>query len=78
MFIRSIEEVSLSTTETMNFTFVYLIDEEVFGVLEQQHAHYDMVSFVKGNIKYHVAVEKDDYIIVDEIGIGVRDELSDM
>ena len=55
-------------------TYVYIPDEDIYGTLVAQNTYYSMVEYYDNGVGYHIQVDNDDYIIVDEFGIGYIDE----
>lgn len=50
--------------------YVYLPDEGVYGTIVRYGAWSSLIEYYDGGIKYTVEVSNDDFIEVDEIGIG--------
>lgn len=55
-------------------TYVYLPDEDIYGTLIAQNTYYSIVEYYDNGVGYNIQVDNDDYIIVDEFGIGYIDE----
>ena len=55
-------------------TYVYLPDEDIYGTLVAQNNYYSMVEYYDNGFGYKIEVDNDDYIVVDEFGIGYIDE----
>lgn len=58
----------------MEIVIIYLIEEGVFGHLKSEGAYLDRVEYTIRGVKYNTMVEKDDYIIVETIRIGVEND----
>ena len=55
-------------------TYVYIPDEDIYGTLVAQNTYYSMVEYYDNGVGYHIQVDNDDYIVVDEFGIGYIDD----
>jgi hypothetical protein len=55
-------------------TYVYLPDEGIYGTIIREGVYSCMVEYHDGGLKYIAEVSNDDYIIIDEIGVGYIDE----
>ena len=55
-------------------TYVYLPDEDLYGTLVAHNTYYSIVQYYDNGVGYNIEVDNDDYIIVDEFGIGYIDE----
>mgnify|MGYP003332311077 CR=1 FL=1 len=58
-------------------TYVYLPDDGVYGTISQHGAFASLVEYHENGIKYIVEVNNEDFIVVDEIGVGYVDETGD-
>jgi len=54
--------------------YVYLPDEGVYGTIIRYGAWSSLIEYFEGGIGYTVEVANDEYITVDEIGIGYLDD----
>ena len=54
--------------------YVYLPDEGVYGTIIRYGAWSSLIEYFEGGIGYTVGVANDEYITVDEIGIGYLDD----
>ena len=54
--------------------YVYIPDEGVYGTIVRYGAWSSLIEFYDGGIKYTIDVPNDEYIVVDEIGIGYISE----
>lgn len=55
-------------------TYVYLPDEDINGFLIKEGAYVSTVQYFDRGVAYIVEVHNDDFIVVDEIGIGHIEE----
>lgn len=63
------------TEENENtITYVYIPDEDAYGIIVNHGAWASMVSYFDGGLEYIVEMENDEFIEVDEIGIGYVEE----
>ena len=51
-------------------TYVYLPDEGVYGTIVRYGAWASMINYYDGGVSYTVEVLNDEFIVVDEIGVG--------
>ena len=58
-------------------TYVYIPDDGIYGVIVQQGAYASMIEYHEDGLKYLTEVSNDEFIIVDEIGVGYIDETDD-
>jgi len=59
--------------------YVYLPDEGVYGTIIRYGAWSSLIEYFEGGIGYTVEVSNDEYITVDEIGIGyIKEEEGDI
>ena len=65
------EEEDLSE-ETV--TYVYIPDEGVYGTIVSQGAWASMIEYFDGCVGYTIEVPNDEFIEVNEIGIGYLNE----
>jgi len=65
------EEEDLSE-ETV--TYVYIPDEGVYGTIVSQGAWASMIEYFDGGVGYTIEVPNDEFIEVNEIGIGYISE----
>ena len=55
-------------------TYVYIPDEDVYGTIISHGAWASMINYYEGGVEYTIEVPNDEFIEVDEIGIGYIDE----
>lgn len=48
--------------------FIWLIDDNLPGVIEQRNAYYSIVTFVKDGIEITTVVENDEFEVTGQIG----------
>lgn len=65
------EEEDLSE-ETV--TYVYIPDEGVYGTIVSQGAWASMIEYFDGGVGYTIEVPNDEFIEVNQIGIGYINE----
>jgi hypothetical protein len=54
--------------------FVYIPDEGIYGTIVQYGAWSSLIEYYDGGIKYTIEIPSDEYIVLDEIGVGYIDE----
>jgi len=55
-------------------TYVYIPDEDTYGTIISHGAWASMISFYEGGVEYSIEIPNDEFIEVDEIGIGYTEE----
>jgi hypothetical protein len=55
-------------------TYVYIPDEGVYGTVITHGAWASMIEYFDGGVGYTIEVPNDEFIEVDEIGIGYMSE----
>jgi hypothetical protein len=50
--------------------YVYIPDEGVYGTIVRYGAWSSLIEYFEGGIGYTIEVPNDEYIVVDEIGVG--------
>jgi hypothetical protein len=50
--------------------YVYIPDEGVYGTVVRYGAWSSLIEYFEGGIGYTIEVPNDEYIVVDEIGVG--------
>ena len=53
-----------------SITFVYLPDEDVYGTIKSHGAWASLIEYNENGVQYVIEVSNDDFIEVNEIGIG--------
>jgi len=54
--------------------YVYIPDEGVYGTIIRYGAWSSLIEYFEGGIGYAIEVPNDEYIVVDEIGVGYYSE----
>jgi len=54
--------------------FVYIPDENIYGTIVQYGAWSSLIEYYDGGIKYTIEIPNDEYIEIDEIGVGYIDD----
>ena len=54
--------------------YVYIPDEGVYGTIVRYGAWSSLIEYFEGGIGYTIEVPNDEYIVVDEIGVGYYSE----
>jgi hypothetical protein len=54
-------------------SYVYIPDEDIYGTLVAQNSYYSIVEYFDNGVGYHIEVDNEDFIIVDEFGITYDD-----
>ena len=62
------------TQHEKTITYVYLPDDGIYGVIVQEGAYASMIEYHEYGLKYLMEVSNDDFIVVDEIGVGYIEE----
>jgi hypothetical protein len=57
--------------------YVYIPDEGIYGTIIRYGAWSSLIEYYDGGIKYNVEIPNDEYIVVDEVGIGYLEESED-
>jgi hypothetical protein len=55
-------------------TYVYVPDEGLYGTVVSQGVWASMIKYYDAGIEYVIELPNDEFIIVDEIGIGYEGE----
>lgn len=58
----------------LTVTYVYIPDEDIYGTLIAQNSYYSIVEYFDNGVGYHIQIDNDDFIIVDEFGISYIDD----
>jgi len=58
-------------------SYVYIPDEDIYGTLVAQNSYYSIVEYFDNGLGYHIEVDNEDFIIVDEFGITYVDDLEE-
>ena len=58
-------------------TYVYIPDEGIYGTIAQQGAYASMIEYHEDGLKCLIEISNDEFIVVDEIGVGYIDETDD-
>lgn len=62
------------TDKSIKHFYVYIIDEEVHGVVTNFGAHASRVKYEKDGISYEVFMLNEDLLFIDDISIGLEEE----
>ena len=54
--------------------YVYIPDEEIYGTVINYGAWASLIEYYESGIGYKVEIPNDEFIVVDEIGIGYIEE----
>lgn len=55
-------------------TYVYVPDEGIYGTVVSHGAWASMIEYYDMGFKYTIEIDNDDFVVIDEIGIGYLDE----
>jgi hypothetical protein len=58
-------------------SYVYIPDEDIYGTLIARNSYYSIVEYFDNGLGYHIEVDNEDFIIVDEFGITYVDDLEE-
>jgi hypothetical protein len=61
----------------LTVAYVYIPDEDIYGTLIAQNSYYSIVEYFDNGVGYHIEVDNDDFIIVDEFGISYVDDIEE-
>jgi hypothetical protein len=62
------------SNEEKTIEYVYIPDEGVYGTIINYGAWTSLVEYYDDGIKYTIDIPNDEYIVIDEIGIGYINE----
>lgn len=51
-------------------TYVYIPDDSVYGTVVSQGAWASLIQYYEDGIEYRIEIPNDEFIVVDEVGIG--------
>jgi hypothetical protein len=71
------QEHNDETKHEKTITYVYLPDDGIYGTIVQHGAYASMIEYHEDGLKYLTEVSNDEFIVVDEIGVGYIDETDD-
>ena len=54
--------------------YVYIPDEEIYGTVINYGAWASLIEYYENGIGYKVEIPNDEFIVVDEVGIGYIEE----
>jgi hypothetical protein len=54
--------------------YVYIPDDDVYGTIITENLSYSVVEYYESGVKYRIEIDNDDFILLDEIGIGYINE----
>jgi hypothetical protein len=66
-------EENLELTED-TIKYVYIPDDDVYGTIITENLSYSVVEYYESGVKYRIEIDNDDFILLDEIGIGYINE----
>jgi len=55
-------------------TYVYIPDEGIYGTIVRYGAWASMINYYDGGVSYTVELPNDEFIVVDETGVGYYTE----
>lgn len=58
-------------------TYVYIPDEEIHGFIVKEGVYISTVQYFDRGVGYIIEIPNDEFIVVDEIGIGYMEETED-
>ena len=56
------------------YTYVYIPDEGVYGTIVRYGAWASMVNYYDNGVSYTIEIPNDEFIVVDEIGVGYLEQ----
>jgi hypothetical protein len=57
--------------------YVYIPDEDLYGTIINEGLYYSIIEYFDNGVGYRIEVDNEDYIVVDEFGIGYINEEDD-
>lgn len=68
---------TMENDEERTIEYVYIPEESIYGTIVRYGAWSSLIEYYDGGIKYNVELPNDEFITVDEIGVGYIDETED-
>lgn len=62
------------TDKSIKHFYVYIIDEQVYGIVNHFGAHASRVSYEKDGISYEVFMLNEDLLFIDDISMALEEE----
>jgi hypothetical protein len=58
-------------------TYVYIPDEQSYGIIKSYGTWASLIEYYDNGIGYTIELANDEFIVIDEIGIGYIDEMNE-
>lgn len=62
------------TSRSIKHFYVYIVDEQVHGIVLSMGAHASRVKYEKDGISYDVLMLNEDLLFIEELSIGIEEE----
>jgi len=62
------------TGRSIKHFYVYIVDEQVHGIVISMGAHASRVRYEKDGISYDVIILNEDLLFLEELSIGIEEE----
>jgi hypothetical protein len=62
------------TDRSIKYFYVYIIDENAYGIVTNFGAHASKVRYKKDGIEYEVFILNEELLFIDDISIGIEEE----
>ena len=67
----------MENNEERTIEYVYIPEEGIYGTIVRYGAWSSLIEYYDAGIKYNIEMPNDEFITVDEIGVGYVDETED-
>lgn len=54
--------------------YVYVPDENIYGIIKREGIWSSIIQYYEDGIEYNIEMSNDEFIILNEIGVGYIDE----
>jgi hypothetical protein len=62
------------SNEEDTITYVYIPDESLYGIILRHGLWSSLIEYYDSGFSYTMELQNDEFIVVDEIGVGYYDE----
>jgi len=67
----------MSDDEEKTIEYVYLPNEGIYGTIVRYGAWASLIEYYENGFGYTIEVPNDEYIVIDEIGVGYLEEVDE-